>query len=447
MKFKTNPSVYTGLFSVLSWGVVLCTFYTSTVFTVERFYLSVLKNYFPSMLRYINKELGGLTRIAFHINQGVLVISLLLIVILIFKNKHTIRVGWIWYLLPLVGLLVLARVSVLWSVKPSFTKLRYWYFLAITLVGLLVGISFSERKIISLFSMFFVIVTLSSFVSALYLNYGIRNVFSKDIFGGGLTWRGIFRYKNTLGSIMALANGFYLYLLTTHFSETASGKRIYYITLYVGTLALTFLSRSAGGFVSVVGITAIYLMILALLKWGHLLRPAHWRFLIIIILITLAIAWFARGDLLQMIGKDITLTNRTRTWSVLFDFFVKQRPYFGYGGFGAFWKTTLKKTAPWAFIIPNNSESGYVEMFLSLGIVGASVFFITFFENLILGIKNILTIRSPKSVWPLMLFLHFAITNIVSDNVGRIEFFFWFVFVITLVYNIRVFKQKPTVEA
>jgi len=89
------------------------------------------------------------------------------------------------------------------------------------------------------------------------------------------------------------------------------------------------------------------------------------------------------GALLELVGRNPTLTGRTEIWSVVQEF--AGNPLIG-TGFDSFWLGT-RLEAMWAryWWHPNEAHSGYVEMFLNLGIVG-----LVFFAGLlIMGYRNI----------------------------------------------------------
>lgn len=79
-----------------------------------------------------------------------------------------------------------------------------------------------------------------------------------------------------------------------------------------------------------------------------------------------------------LMGRDPsdfgTLTNRTTAWSELLVRFVSARPFTGFG-YGAFW--TVKHVAAMSLVVPGPvflmSHSGYLELLLSVGIIGAAL--------------------------------------------------------------------------
>ncbi|MGI9508470.1 MAG: O-antigen ligase family protein [Geminicoccaceae bacterium] len=84
---------------------------------------------------------------------------------------------------------------------------------------------------------------------------------------------------------------------------------------------------------------------------------------------------FAADVFFEAIGRDPTLTNRTRIWSVATTFAMEHHPWLG-SGFRAFW--TDSHSALVRFLIYGsrhtdygNGHSGYVDIWLELGVPGA----------------------------------------------------------------------------
>jgi exopolysaccharide production protein ExoQ len=74
------------------------------------------------------------------------------------------------------------------------------------------------------------------------------------------------------------------------------------------------------------------------------------------------------GNVLQLVGRDLTLTDRTELWPVLLK--LQPNPILG-AGFESFWLGGRLQQL-WARYIwyPNQAHNGYLEIYLNLGIVG-----------------------------------------------------------------------------
>jgi len=109
-------------------------------------------------------------------------------------------------------------------------------------------------------------------------------------------------------------------------------------------------------------------------------RPTIGTFLIVTAAIALPAAglfFFSLELFFEAIGRDPTLTNRTRVWEVATTFAAENHPWLG-SGFRAFW--TDAHSAPVRFLIYGsrqtdygNGHSGYVDIWLELGVPGAII--------------------------------------------------------------------------
>lgn len=149
-------------------------------------------------------------------------------------------------------------------------------------------------------------------------------------------------------------------------------------------------------------------------------------FLIIGLVITLPLLMgllFAADLFFEAIGRDPTLTNRTRIWSVATTFAMENHPWLG-SGFRAFW--TDGHSSLVRFLIfgsrhtdYGNGHSGYIDVWLELGVIG------------VIAVTSILVMTVWRSFY---LFLY--------HPDGRVVFFPAFMIFI-LLYN---FSEKVFLE-
>ena len=96
--------------------------------------------------------------------------------------------------------------------------------------------------------------------------------------------------------------------------------------------------------------------------------------LLTLLLLIASVAVFTPDSLLELIGKDPTLTGRTDIWGYVIPF-IYQRPLLGWG-YAAFWSTQ----DPAAWEIANalrwfspQAHNGLLEILLSGGLVAAEI--------------------------------------------------------------------------
>lgn len=126
-----------------------------------------------------------------------------------------------------------------------------------------------------------------------------------------------------------------------------------------------------------VGVILTLGVILAL-EIARAFRPTFGTFLVIAAAITLPLIGllvFGLDLFFEAIGRDPTLTNRTRIWEVATTFAMEHHPWLG-SGFRAFWTDT--HSAIVRFLIYGsrhtdygNGHSGYIDIWLELGVPGA----------------------------------------------------------------------------
>ena len=146
-----------------------------------------------------------------------------------------------------------------------------------------------------------------------------------------------------------------------------------------------------------------------------------------LLLIALMFLPFMLTTLIQLLGKDISLTGRIPLWQSLMPF-IADRPLFGYG-YGTFWvagspqMVLVQRLNPWN---PPDAHNAYIGVALELGLPGAIIA-----TSLLLSviIRAYRTSRSTGLGWPAFLFAFafvYAITNMVETPLLAMGHFFTF---------------------
>jgi len=137
-------------------------------------------------------------------------------------------------------------------------------------------------------------------------------------------------------------------------------------------------------------------------------------FIILIIIVTSITVAYLFEYILQLLGRDPTLTNRKIIWELM-DKYVDNESMFGYG-FGAFWSSDAVAVFVdrWGFI--GNAHSGYYEMLLNGGKIGF----------VILSLIIISIVRS-------------LVTNYISHQHGEIFSMFVSIVIIQIIVNYVAF--------
>jgi O-antigen ligase len=263
-----------------------------------------------------------------------------------------LRRGW-----PLLTLPVLAILSTAWSINPPLSAYRGVLWLISTLTALRICHQLSLREFLRVLGWTLAVLNLlSGAVVLLVPDYGIQPV------DGVATWRGFFSQKNYLGRFAA----FSIFIFCT---QVRQRPLLWGCHLAVAAaLLLGSRSASALGFLALVG---------AFYGGGWLLRerfarvPFRVKVLLGAALAGLLVAF--SGELLELMGKDWTLTGRTRIY-VLSILAAWQRPFLGYG-FHAFWSLERgPANGVWGLSNWNNlhAHNSFLELWLGLGALGAA---------------------------------------------------------------------------
>lgn len=226
----------------------------------------------------------------------------------------------------------LAMVSVLWSDIPDET-LRFSLQLMFTvLIAVFLGSRFGAQRI---FQAFFAVMLVALIVSVMNITSAITPAYdARDLF------QGIFLSKNALGHRTAL------FAATCAFGLLLSqGRPLLRLgcLLGLGVVATVLaVAGSATGIVFAVAASGGGMLLWLILRW----RGA-WAFLGGLILSGLGLfviaSLFTRLDplsfLLQLVGRDATLTGRTILWDFGWEHYL-MRPWLGFGASG-FWDNPL----------------------------------------------------------------------------------------------------------
>ena len=187
---------------------------------------------------------------------------------------------------------------------------------------------------------------------------------------GQVDYTGVTGNKNTLGYLCLICGLFLLWDILNHrFDEGRAGtklERLMELSVFAGTLWLLVIS---GSMTSLVGFTIGAALLLLFFKSG--LRP---RVVLVLVMISVVGMLLLQslvdiyGFVLESVGRDRTLTDRTDLWADLIK--LTDNPIWG-AGFGSFWLGErlefLWNKHSWT---PNQAHNGYLEVYINLGWVG-----------------------------------------------------------------------------
>jgi exopolysaccharide production protein ExoQ len=316
----------------------------------------------------------------------------------------------------LTGLLLLATASIIWSVAPDITLRRVIALWGTTLVGVYLAARFPVRVQLRLLAWTLGIAAMASLAVVLVMpGYGLS---SEHHVGA---WRGIFTHKQTLGRYMVL--GALAFLLLAR-----GGRR----TAWLGAAlcaALLVLSTSATAIV----VAAALLVLLPLANWARTRSPASLLMLAgaaAVLGIAALLGLEYREALVQMVGKDPTLTGRTDVWSAVLRV-LPERLWLGWG-FGAFWLGWASDSAAvWDAVgwTPPHAHNGVLDLWLNLGVAGVAAFSAALVLLFARAVRWLRSTPGAEGLWPILFLVFFILYNVPSRLILQTNDLIWVVYV------------------
>lgn len=275
-----------------------------------------------------------------------------------------VRSWWIRESIRRDGLVVLlvglALASTLWSVDPGVTLRRSLALALGTVFAYYVAARFPLSGLLRLLLVALAVGTVLSIIWATALpRYGL------DLEG---RWLGVASHKN------ALARHQVLTILVALFVLPSLRWRL--PALVIAGLAAFAMAMTQG----TTAVIALLSLAVLLPVWAafRARRTMFGAVLVSLSAMTVAVGWFVSrsfADIVQLTGKDVTLTGRTGLWQAVQDR-IADRPVLGYG-YEAFWTgwggVSGEVWLDTGWLAPH-SHNGLLEVLLNLGLVGGVVF-------------------------------------------------------------------------
>jgi exopolysaccharide production protein ExoQ len=285
-----------------------------------------------------------------------------------YSKSKTINLG-ATLLLTVVAYLF---ISTLWSVdaETSFRRAVEYFFFVLGVIG--IGNSLSADEYLGLLRK---LVFLSAIASLLLLAISPAAALMSE---GQL--RGIFSHKNVLGQVMAAG-----VLASLYEMRSGKGNRRSCVAMIILFFGLTVAAKSSTSLMTVIVFCAVEL----------LLAVSRRHFAVIMTIVSIPavlLIWLSPDFILDLLGKDATLTGRTELWYFV-DICISQRPLLGWG-FSAFWSQTnpaaneISSNLGWT--VPH-AHNGLRELLLEVGAIGTSLFAIVFLRNIWIAMRCLRT--------------------------------------------------------
>lgn len=321
----------------------------------------------------------------------------------------------------LLAMVVLAGVSLIWSIMPEVTLRR-----VVAIAGtMLFAVGFAAR-----YSWFWLLRIIASVYLTLALgSYVMATAFpAVGVMGDPHpgAWAGLWWEKNALGSIMTTG-----VIASTSAAAIDRKLRAFWLVGAILGFGLVILSTSR---TSLLALTACVGM--AVLIWIIRRGPA-------IAIATLWAGTAAAGGViafvalapeaaLGLIGRDMSLTGRADLWVVLAPM-IEDRFATGFG-YGAFWHAPdgpaviVRRILDWPVPMAHN---GWIEVLLGLGFGGVVLFALQCVYSLIMALRRLADRSIAPALWCTVMPLGFLMVSLSESAIFQYHELSWTLFVAT----------------
>ncbi len=343
-----------------------------------------------------------------------------------------LKVNAVVLLLP-----ALAIASTAWAPEPAVALRRALAFTATVLSGVAVAAYLpGARALRFLVQAAAAAMAVSLFYVVLEPAYALHQVTdgAQSVHAG--QWRGVFIHRTTLGRLAALSLA-----MAVFGGGEALGPMAVRVGVILASCLCLVMARSGGGFAS-----AAILMATPGVVWAF--RRAAERNLVLALglavgaaatalLITPTLAPFV----LQLLGKDLTLTGRTDFWRLMLRA-AAERPWLGYGYSTGFREVVAKVVAAHsAYGFVPNAQNGYLDVVLNLGLVGLAAALAVMVLTAWRAAK--IAFRPGGAILPLLVVIFIIETNAVEATLISANDIFMLISVTALIASGDILRTPP----
>jgi exopolysaccharide production protein ExoQ len=339
---------------------------------------------------------------------------------------------------PFLGVVIgLVLFSVFWSNLPSLTFRSGLAFVLTSAVASHLAKKYNWRQLVTLLRWSTgIIAAVSAFYALAMPAVGVT--------GKGL--RGILQHPNPLGALMGL--NLVLWYIHAGDNPKARGKSIAMILL---SLLIIQNTNSAGAKVTMIVLLGAVFMLRVVKKVSF-----QWAYTIIVIFmaisisVTILVTENLEYIVVDLLGKDMTLTGRVPLWNRVLGKVTQERPILGYG-FHGFWQDwrppELNPSHPVAGDgygwFAHHAHNGFIDLFIDIGLIGLIAFLLSFLLNIALAIKYMAQTREVESIVHVLILLLILIVNNTQSELLGIQHLWFYYVVVSVRLGIDTLQPKP----
>ena len=305
----------------------------------------------------------------------------------------------------LLSLPAIAFLSVLWSQNPQHTVVDALNLLLTTLFAVYIYVKYPGEKLVSYLSFAaFISLCLCLITVIAFPSIGI-DAEQAD------AWRGIFGQRNNCAAACTL-----FMVVGLHWQAWGLSQRLMRGAVIFLSLAFIVMSGSRTGWI----VAAIALALVYGVRFTSRIRSLDRMLFLLVIAVPIVCVGISIGnhfgDILAVLDKDPTLTQRTIIWAQVLPSIAKH-PYLGYG-YSSFWaglngesiQTVL--TTGW---MEGQAQDGYLDVLLQVGLLGFIPLVILFVRAFVQAAKAVERHLVTSSI-----FLAIALLPLILvENIGE----------------------------
>jgi exopolysaccharide production protein ExoQ len=314
----------------------------------------------------------------------------------------------------LLLMILLSFLSTFWSIDSFFTLRKSINILGSFFVAFYIAYRFEITDILKFFAkVLFVIALVSLFYVFFIPSLGLMDKFRNGGMHEG-AWKGVFEHKNMLGKMMLI-----LFCVSAFLYQM--NKRLKYIVFMFLSIIMIIGSKSG---TALFFVFFIFCLSFLFRDVNNIKKNIRYFYVSMFSLFFLTSFFFI--DLLDLLGKDITLTGRTILWEQSVGA-ILNKPKLGYG-YMAFWENA-QKYSDISWTEAPHAHNFILDVFLSFGVVGVVAIFLFF-------ITEFFKINNGSSIvhlWCLLFYSFILGYDMLESNVFKGNNLLWLLVMISSV--------------